>query len=428
LSCLACNVASCACSGVMSCCGKMIPVSRVAGRILYTVVFFLVAMVAWIFRTWAQQLLSKVPVLSKCTEAPEDEAMCYGTLAVYRISFGLALFHLLMSLLMIGVSRRGDPRTTIQDGWWGVKIIFLVGVIVGAFFIPNPFFDYFGWIALVASALFIIVQLLLLVDFAHGWADSWIGKYEESEEGDRTWFVLLLGTTIVLYTFSVAASIVMIIFFCHSGCTKNIAFLTMNVILCFFISFMSIHPKVQDANKRSGLLQSAVITAYSTYLIWSSMMSDSSSCNPWYQSAGASHVSVLIGAIFTIIAVCYTTIRAANSVGSVDASESAPLMKEEEGTESEPEKEKETDKDADANEPVGYNYSRFHFIFALGALYIAMLMSDWHTVYKGDDGAVSVDTGLAALWVKAVSSWVCIGLYIWTLIAPFALPDRDWSF
>lgn len=35
----------------------------------------------------------------------------------------------------------------------------------------------------------------------------------------------------------------------------------------------------------------------------------------------------------------------------------------------------------DPEEPVTYNFSRFHFVFALGAMYLAMLMSDWHTVY-----------------------------------------------
>jgi len=305
----------------------------------------------------------------------------------------------------------------------------LLGITIGAFFIPNPFFDYFGWFALVASGLFIIVQLLLLVDFAHGWAENWIGKYEEAEDGDKTWFIILLGSTTVMYLFSIAATIVMIIFFCKGGCSTNIALVTMNCILCFFLSLMSIHPKVQDTNRRSGLLQAAVITAYCSYLIWSAMMSDPSECNPWHQSAGASHVTVLIGAVFTIIAVCYTTIRAASTVGNISSEEKVPLMKEEEGTDKEKEKEKEEEETAkeDPNEPVSYNYSRFHFIFALGALYIAMLMSDWHTVYKGDGGSVTVDSGLAAVWVKAVSSWVCVGVYLWTLVAPLAFPNRDWS-
>jgi hypothetical protein len=40
---------------------------------------------------------------------------------------------------------------------------------------------------------------------------------------------------------------------------------------------------------------------------------------------------------------------------------------------------------------------------------------------------VNVVHGEAARWVKIGSSWVCIGLYIWTLIAPLVLPDRDFG-
>ena len=34
---------------------------------------------------------------------------------------------------------------------------------------------------------------------------------------------------------------------------------------------------------------------------------------------------------------------------------------------------------------------------------------------------------MAAVWVKAISSWLCFGIYMWTLIAPVVLPDRDFS-
>jgi serine incorporator 1/3 len=33
----------------------------------------------------------------------------------------------------------------------------------------------------------------------------------------------------------------------------------------------------------------------------------------------------------------------------------------------------------------------------------------------------------ASVWVKIISSWLCIGLYLWSLVAPILLPDRDFS-
>jgi len=272
---------------------------------------------------------------------------------------------------------------------------------------------------------------MLLVDFAHNWAEKWIGNMEEAEEGDRTWFGLLLSSTIALLSISVILTILMGVFFCKNAgdCQRNVAAVTINSILCFVICALSIHPKIQEVNPKSGLLQGAVIAAYSTYLVFSAMLSSNDSCNPWIVSASASNISVAIGACFTIIAVCYTTVSAAKFVGDneVATPESEPLVKAEEGeTKSEDDKEEPVSK-VDANEPVGYSFTKYHLIFMLGAFYIAMLMSDWKTVYHPSTSGASVDSGLAAVWVKIITSWICVALYVWTLVAPLVMPDRDFS-
>ena len=41
---------------------------------------------------------------------------CMGELVVYRMTFGLALFHIIMSLMMIGVRDSSDIRFSIQNG------------------------------------------------------------------------------------------------------------------------------------------------------------------------------------------------------------------------------------------------------------------------------------------------------------------------
>jgi hypothetical protein len=60
--------------------------------------------------------------------------------------------------------------------FWGIKYLLVIGGIIGAFFIPQGDFGvawmYFG---MIGGFLFIIIQLVLIVDFAHSWADLWIG-------------------------------------------------------------------------------------------------------------------------------------------------------------------------------------------------------------------------------------------------------------
>ena len=32
-----------------------------------------------------------------------------------------------------------------------------------------------------------------------------------------------------------------------------------------------------------------------------------------------------------------------------------------------------------------------------------------------------------SVWVKITSSWICIALYVWTLVAPLVLVNRDFD-
>jgi len=429
ISCIACEAAQCLCCGAAKCCGKLMP-SGIAGRVGYTVLFFVVSFIAWILRGWAEPILHELPGPLKICETEK----CFGVLAVYRVCFVLAVFHLIHAILFIGCKDKSDMRAGIQDGFWLIKIGLFVAGVIGAFFIPNDFYTIFGWIALIGSLFFVLIQLLMLVDFIHGLAEKWISNYEAEEEESSFWWWVLLGSSILCYAVSIALTIVMYIFFVKdaAGCQLNAAFITMNIVFAIVIGGISMHPKVQEANPRSGLLQAAFITIYVTYLVWSSIMSepDDFGCNPWATSSSASTVALFVGAAFTIIAVCFSTYSAANGIeGGVApaAPESQPLItqpKDEENQDSSSTK----DEAVEESGPVAYNLSLFHLIFALGALYISMLMSDWFTVDKANEATLDVNTGLAAVWVKIVSSWLAVILYAWTLLGPVIFPDRDWGY
>jgi len=296
----------------------------------------------------------------------------------------------------------------------------------GSFFIPIAFFEFYGWLALAASGIFILVQLVLLVDFAHSWAENWIEKNEEtSDEETKWWWWFMLGATGVMFLAAIALTVTMYAVF--NGCGENIAFVTVNLLLCVMLSMISVHPKVQETSPSSGLLQPALISCYCTYLIFSSIQSEDNGCNPWRSTTSASNTSLLIGAIFTICAVCYGTFRASSTIGAVEPEKESLLADAESGTEGET---SDVKAHVDPDEPLTYSYSRFHAVFALGAMYIAMLMTDWQTVYNpgnGPDSPPNVDSGMAAVWVKIVSSWICVGMYVWTLAGPALFPDRDWS-
>ena len=96
-----------------------------ATRIAYACILVVNSVVAWIMLTpWALRKLEHLTLdymTFKCGDS--ENAQCYGYFAVQRINFALALFHFILSILLLGVKNTKDGRAALQNGYWGPKII-----------------------------------------------------------------------------------------------------------------------------------------------------------------------------------------------------------------------------------------------------------------------------------------------------------------
>lgn len=96
--------------------------------------------------------------------------------------------------------------------FWGIKYLLIIGGIIGAFFIPEGSFGqtwmYFG---MIGGFLFILIQLILIVDFAHTLAESWVGNYEETES--RGWYFALIAVTLLNYALTITGVTLLYVFF-----------------------------------------------------------------------------------------------------------------------------------------------------------------------------------------------------------------------
>jgi len=397
---------------------------------------------------------------------------CYGVLAVHRICFALAIFHAILGASLIGVRDTKTQRAAIQNGWWGPKVLVWLLLVLLSFFIPNGFFIFWGnYVSLVGATIFILIGLVLLVDFAHSWSETCLEKWENSDSA--LWQFVLVGSSLGMYAASIAMTGVLYAFFASSGCTLNRFFISFNLALCVLITILSIHPVVQDANPRSGLSQSSMVAAYCTYLIMSAVGNHThKTCNPIHnggEGSGTQQTTVILGALFTFLAVAYSTTRAATQsralVGKGQKSGAIQLSSEgdhEVGLVTTQPSRKDNPRyqailaavqagaipasalneefqDDDDDDVVGedrddeksgtrYNYSWFHVIFVMAAMYVGMLLTDWNVVKtvatEASDQDVYIGRSETAMWIRVVSSWICMLLYIWSLIAPVVMANR----
>lgn len=206
---------------------------------------------------------------------------------------------------------------------WPLTLLFTAWFIIGA----------------IGAFLFILIQLVLLVDFAHSLNETWVDKMES--ENSRGWYAgrwscsssltvssqseclkvivfvfysALLVVTVLLYVLSFTAVVLFFVFYTKpDGCSINKFFIGSNMLFSITASVISVLPIVQvrfdycqglsfsegslcwtpvcvfvclqESQPRSGLLQSSVITLYTMFLTWSAMTNEpgESVCCCWFE-------------------------------------------------------------------------------------------------------------------------------------------------
>ncbi|CAG4963029.1 unnamed protein product [Parnassius apollo] len=431
---LACCCGSAACSLCCSACPSC--ANSTSTRLMYTIMLLIVMIAACI--TLAPGLhdqLKKVPFCENSTGlVPEkfkiDCDQAVGYLAVYRICFATCLFFLLMALITLGVKSSKDPRAGIQNGFWGIKYLIVIGSIIGAFFIPEgQFASTWMVFGMIGGFCYIIIQLILIIDFAHTWAEKWVSYYEESES--RGWYAALLISMLTCFALTLTGIVLLYVYYTRpSGCDLSKFFISFNLILVVMASAISIMPSVQEHQPRSGLLQSSVVSLYVMYLTWSALSNSSGECNA--SISGDEKTSFdkqsIIGLIIWTCSVLYSSFRTASSSSRITMSDHI-LAKDGnagydsiEGDGGEAGRGEETKVFDNEGDGVAYSWTFFHVMFALATLYVMMTLTNWY-----NPSSQLSKENVASMWIKITSSWLCIGLYVWTLVAPAMFPDRDFS-
>lgn len=384
-------------------------ISKRSARIAYCGLFGTSLIVSWLLREFAAPLLEKIPWIGASQTHTEE---WYQIEAVLRVSLGNFLFFAILALVMIGVKDQNDQRDSWHHGGWAAKAAIWLLLIVLMFFMPDVVVTIYGVLSKFGAGLFLFVQVIILLDATHTWNDAWVAKDEQK------WYVALLVISITCYIAAFTLSGLLFIWFNPSGhdCGLNVFFIVMTMILAFSFAVIALHPQVNGS-----LLPASVVSVYCAYICYTAVSCEPRNyeCNTLHNSTVASTSTLALGMITTVLSVLYSALRAGSSTtflsppSSPKSGGKKPLLddKDMEGG----------GKETEAK-PVSYSYSFFHLIFALASMYSAMLLSGWANSSESSD---YIDVGWTSVWVRVCTEWVTAGLYIWTLVAPLILSDRE---
>ena len=358
--------------------------------------------------------------------------VCGGSFAVYRFSFVLCLFFSLMTLLTLGTTRIGAKA---HRGFWFAKVALLVGLLVSSLFIDNQDLQNYREVARYLSFAFLLMQLLLVIDFGYTWNETWIGYDDESDSDSMCgWKLAIVVCAFLLYAGSLTGWVLMYAVFGPSECPAQQTLISVTLIACVALTVVS----CTRIAPHGTLLTSATVTAYATFLCYSALSSHPDpTCNP--QAAhdeGNSPAELILGLVIGSVSMASTAYNATRSkqamLGSAQGSEmTKPLDAGAGGRDPEA----ATGAASTDDEEVGpESWWYFHLMMVACSFYMAMLVTDWSSEPARINGAPALDTAgtysvsLASFWVKALSLIVCLLMYAWTLLAPYLLREhRDFG-
>ncbi|KII65068.1 putative serine incorporator [Thelohanellus kitauei] len=390
-------------------------------RVSFSITLALAAICSYICTTdFLKGLLLKLDPLCKHYES----TICtdiVGYQAVYRVQLSTAIFFLLMALLMVNVVTSTDFRAYFQNGFWFFKVVLIVLIVVAISYIPGShgFTTTMMIIGCIASFIFILIQLILIVNFSFTWSESWTQRGEE----DQSWLGGLLSGSIIMTLLAFSGVVCMYVYLTKSdteSCGLQKAIITIHLLISIGLYGVSLLPAIQDVHVAAGILQPSCLFLYTTYLVLSALGLNRNSCNRMLPSEGSKNFflqfSGILGLLLTVAMLVYSSFTNAEQGHLLGFSRhEVPTLPV---TSDDTYGQNVTDDEQDG---VVYNYSFFHILMFLASLYLMMTITNWQNPNEATNGHNSS----GPMWVKITSSWCCQLLYVWALVAPLVLRSRE---
>jgi len=259
---------------------------------------------------------------------------------------------------------------------------------------------------------------------------------EKIERGDgeqnQCWKILYLCLSFGLAIAGVVGIALLYHFYGH--CSLHQFFITFTFLLGIMTFIICVIEKVGV-----GLLVPSVVFSYNVYLTWKAVFSNpDQECNPQtgsYDNAGM----VAVGLVITALSLTYTTWSTGVTAQNLFRKDKKPEEVEDDNAIELGVPAKESPADGAAAGTVSANPADhvesgkrfknhwfFHLILAAGAIFMAMLLTNWGQT-DGGDQETNTDVSIESMWVKIVCVWLTYGIFLWTVIAPFLFPDRDFG-
>ena len=424
--CAGCTICQGCCSCFKSICGATF---KQQIKLTYLIIMIIAMVFTLIVLYYASSILEPFTDYIYCSEDTGGQLVCLGVSSVYRMSFALAIMHFLILLACLSKS---EFSKTVNEGCWCLKILLIFAIWILFFFVPNSFFEVYSDFAKFIGALFLLFQIIMLVDLAYMWGENWMLKYENNE---KFYAILLILFTVICNVGMVILHVYMFIWYSpDSSCSLTIFLIVFNLILIVILNILT----VSGIARNGSFLTCGSFSMYISYILWSGLSANpDSDCNELISNSDAMVVEIIFGFLLIVIALSYmvfnTNKRSSKRIPIMagrDLNSNIILDEEEEKDNGNQQQELVDNRPKDESDekmrPYKTNiYVAFHGIMTISSVYIAMLLTNWGSPNINDTRLNKFDPSNTSFWLQVVASWIGVLIYAWTIIAQKFFPERN---
>lgn len=343
-----------------------------------------------------------------CTLIDSDilRTACTGEMMAYRVSFALVVFFAMhwLSVSDLTCCMRSKARAELQTRFFTFKTFVLVALFLTTFLIPNGFFVGYAYVCLFCSAIFLLMNVVFLVDFSYQWSDDW----GERADSNSKWLWYLLIVAVGSLLIGLAITIASVVFFVpHADCNFN-AFAVTSVV-----GGAVVYTALSVWVPHGSIVPSAIVFLYTSSIMFVTLRTGQDTrCNRLALAPGesAGFFQMFVAIVPTSFMLGWTAVSSGGSGAALNVG---------------------LDDDGDDEDPdrAGHlsHFMFFYFIMIMGSMYLAMLATNWHVSGAGEK-TVTQSVNIA-FWVRGSTVWLAVFLYVWSLVAPYTCcKDRDFGF
>lgn len=330
-----------------------------------------------------------------CRASPDGS--CWSDQLIYRSEAVTALLFAGLLALVCSGCAQGAARSHSVAKFMAVLLLLAVSL-----FVPNCVFDGFGHLATGASAVFLVVQGVLFIDFGYSWNELWYSNALAARRRDigqracSLWIAGILAASGLLFLGALGGSIFLY------ELVPNTTGRTIN-ITALVISFLLLFLSITDWCEHGNMLTSAVVMGYSLWLVCEALEVLPGGQGPRMPS----WLGLSLCGLSLAVAVAHSATGEAREAPGLAAAEAGTA-----GTAAE-----EAQPVAEEAKPMtaaeAKQFAVQCLVHCLAALYVAASMAPRPS---------SVTFGL-----RSSAVFISLALYGWSLAAPKVLTNRTFS-